>query len=244
MKKNLIVLCLALAMISALPGCSKNTENEDQKAAPSLTATPTPEVADPTEDTSKKEYTTYNGKTYETITVSSDLLSYSTFEELEENAAYVVIGEFISDETSVITKGELPQSSQKGEHVIDWYCYNQFRITEVLKGDLEADDVIEITGLYAFDDETDTMYTVDTGLYPMNNGGKYIYFLREKGTDGRYCACGDPSGRYPYMEIDPDVLEKDGYTAEELGVKSAAVFRYQLYPIYKELVEHYQITFE
>jgi len=201
------------------------------------------QTTEPEDDTIYRKYVEHNGKQYGLVTVAADVITYRTFEELEKNSEYVVIGEFINEETSVIVRGELPQSAQKGTHVLDWYCYNQFKISQVLKGDI-SEEIIEITGTYAYDDEKDMLYQLEGSMCPLNKGGKYIYFLRKKGSDGRYCSCGDPSGRYPYMEIDEDKLEQKGYSEDELGIDSVNVFQYQLYPIYKEMVEFYNISFD
>ncbi len=225
-------------------GCGKKSEkqNEASSTKEETSQTQTVEVVED-EIYLPKEYVEHNGKQYGIVALEADKISYHTFEELEKNSAYIVVGEFVNDETSVVQRGTLPQSSQTGVHVLDWYCYNQFKVFEVLKGEL-SDEVIEITGTYAYDDEEDRLYRTENDMYPMNKGGRYLYFLRERGTDGRFCPCGEPSGRYPYMKIDSEKLEKNEYTKDDLGVDNIDVFKYQLYPIYQKIVENYQIDFE
>lgn len=96
----------------------------------------------------------------EAVFMSADYPAYDTLEDAAEEAALIVTGEYVSSETELLyptlEEGDDPESNpQQGvaEEDIDLdelavvTTVSQLRVTEVIKGDVQVGDIIEVSQL-------------------------------------------------------------------------------------------------
>lgn len=227
-----IFIILSILGIISLTACSvrRNTTGEENKTSANNTI----------EESATKDpnalMVEYNGEQYEVAFTMFDMKVYNSFEELNNTAEYVVIGEFVEDATQEIKRTY--DANLQMEVYDSGYSVNKFRITRVLKGDIN-EEYIYIRQSYAYDDLHKQM-VCRSGLTPMTKGSSWIYFLDGYCPDDIYHPLSDYYGRYPNRYIDLDRLNAGGYLPEEMGVWKKSDFRNN---IYKEMVEYYELEF-
>jgi hypothetical protein len=112
---------------------------------------------------------------------------------LEDRSADIaVIGEFIEDAS---TGFRYDYNAHFGKDVVvNAFARGQFRVTEVLNGDVKRGDVITIVQRYAFDEERGELVSF-CELTPMHKGDRWIYFLNRNGDT--YSLVSGADSRYP-----------------------------------------------
>jgi len=234
-----IILCCLFALILLTTACGKS-EKITKKPTSNMDVI-SPETSDeipvPTKVPVMVEY---EGKEYPQVEVSVDRILYNSFEELEDKATLVVIGTFTNEVDTVVST--YYDEELKKNLYLDGYTTCKLKVLQVLKGEC-AEEYINIAEKYVFYEEI-PQYIVSTELTPMKEGTTWIYFLADPDAKGNFWALGDYTGRFPHMAIDEEKLNNNEYTEEELGVRNPNVFKYQVYPIYKEMIEHYNISFK
>jgi hypothetical protein len=184
MKKNIILSTLILAL--SLAACANAKE-------------PAETIADAFE---LKEVVSTSGL--------SSRLGYSSIQQLlapahwgagvleDYSADIAVIGEFIEDASNGFQYGYNEHFGK--DVVVDGFARGQFRVSEVLHGDIKEGDIITIIQRYAFDEERGALISFSE-LTPMHKGDRWIYFLNRNGDNYNIIAEADSRFPLPDEEI-------------------------------------------
>lgn len=156
---------------------------------------------------------------------------YGTLEEIEEVCDLVVVGTFIEDSIQDL---DYHYDDFFGKEIIGLVqSKNTIEVSQVLKGDAEPGDLLNISQGYAVENGKLISWSA---LTPMIKGDTWVFFLGELEGSGEYACIGDSDGRYPVSTAQNQTLTVSEYS--ELGVYDRKDFKDR---IYNELVEKYGI---
>lgn len=163
----------------------------------------------------------------------SDRVTFDSLESLEDAVDLVVVGEFIADADQDV---DYDYSSFFGKDIVtNVTSFNTIEVKNVMKGDVSIGDNLRIGQYYAI---VDGDLITFSELTPMQNGDKWLFFLR-KGTNPAiseevYWCWGDGDARYPVPNTEnaPMPFTDD----HNLGVYKEQYFNRG---IYDEILEKY-----
>jgi hypothetical protein len=189
-----IIIALALTACSATPQEARSTVTQAQAE----TISPQEEIIS---QSSPAEKIQINGTEVTAVNKCHGYTvfkrQYFTLAELldpEQMVDLVVIGEFVG-ETRVGYRNHFHEGLEE-DVIISTESFNQFLITEVLRGDVEVGDIITVAQTESFDEQSGVLSSSDN-LTPMNKGDRWIYFLKYDNYVDAYFSAGFADGRYP-----------------------------------------------
>ena len=161
----------------------------------------------------------------------ADRQVFGTLEEIEEACDLVVVGTFIEDSIQDL---DYHYDDFFGKEIIGLvHSENTIEVSQVLRGDAEPGDLLEIHQGYAVNDGKLISWS---DLTPMIKGDTWVFFLSTANGCSFYWCTGDSDGRYPVSTAQNQSLAVSEYS--ELGVYDRNDFKDR---IYNELVEKYGI---
>lgn len=168
----------------------------------------------------------------ELISVEADRITFSDLDALEKACDIAVVGYFTDEPKQEVSYVQFADGG-KGVNNIMATC--PIKITEVLKGSVEAGDsvnVLQNSGVV-----NDQLLVFDE-LTPIQKGDEWMFFLSRSEEHDGYWICGCADGRYPTKNSTARNSKMSLSDSWQLGVVDRANFNEK---IYNEIVEKYDV---